>query len=280
MSAPIPRLDVAQFQCQRPPFGVADLRRRVEPIRLFGPPGDHIFETIRHTGTFYEIDLLELVARRLKQPAGVIVDVGANIGNHTVYFAKVLGARVVSIEPQPVAAEVLRRNLAVNEVAFRVHVVQAAAGERSGVVHLVSSQPGNLGATAVSDVTFLERADAGIPMRTLDDICEEEILAGNSVAFIKVDVEGFESRVLAGSRRVLERHRPLLAVELATREAFATVWPFLKQLGYEWRGPLCATPTYLFGFALGTRLWEDLLYRGWRSYSRGRLRRWLIAASH
>ena len=66
-------------------------------------------------GRFYEQEELELIGRHFK--GGVFVDVGANIGNHTIYALKFLGAtKVIAFEPNPAAARILKVNLALNLV--------------------------------------------------------------------------------------------------------------------------------------------------------------------
>ena len=47
---------------------------------------DHIYQAIRRSGRFYEVVLLEYIARFVRAPSGVVIDVGANIGNHSVFF--------------------------------------------------------------------------------------------------------------------------------------------------------------------------------------------------
>src|SRR5438874_6313231 len=68
---------------------------------------DHISNTIRRLDTFYENDLLEHMYRSIPH-SGVFLDVGANIGNHTVFLASFMAEHVVSFEPHPGLFEVLR----------------------------------------------------------------------------------------------------------------------------------------------------------------------------
>jgi hypothetical protein len=62
------------------------------------PEPDHLARVIRSTGQFYEPDVLMKI-REIHLPGTIIIDVGANIGNHTVFFAAILGAPVLAIEP-------------------------------------------------------------------------------------------------------------------------------------------------------------------------------------
>src|SRR5688572_6650888 len=65
---------------------------RPRPYALAGPAQDHLIQRIDRFGSFYEADLLEALDTALGGAKGTIIDVGANLGNHSVYFAAVIGA--------------------------------------------------------------------------------------------------------------------------------------------------------------------------------------------
>lgn len=170
--------------------------------RLHGLSGEFVFERIRETGSFYELDLLEKIAELTMGCAGVAVDVGANLGNHTAYFAKHLGYRVVSIEPEEQNVELLRENIEVNGLLDSVTVHPVAAMAEAGAVSLEQRIEGNRG-------TFFARAtESGVESTTLDELVGEQ-----DVALIKIDVEGAELDVLSGAEKVLSTQRPLVVVE-------------------------------------------------------------------
>src|SRR5918995_5379640 len=71
---------------------------------------DAIVQELRANDTFFEIDLLEHI--QMAGPhGGIYLDVGANIGNHAVYFGKFCADHVVALEPHPALVSILRRNL-------------------------------------------------------------------------------------------------------------------------------------------------------------------------
>ena len=93
---------------------------------------DVVQSVIEATRSFYEVDALRLL-RQLLRPAPRIVDVGANIGNHSVFFARICGAQwVLPIEPNPEVLPELRANLAANRcsAADLTHLGVAAGAER------------------------------------------------------------------------------------------------------------------------------------------------------
>ena len=126
---------------------------------------------------------------------GVFVDVGANVGTYALALARDVGGRgmVIAIEPHPV----IHARLAFNSAASgfsQVLLVAAAAGEADGEV-MIETDSGNLGASHV--VTGTPSAGAfKVPCFTLQHILAEA--GAERVDALKIDVEGFEDRVLTG----------------------------------------------------------------------------------
>jgi FkbM family methyltransferase len=212
---------------------------------------DHVYQQIAKYRSFYEKDLLDhLVARG--PLGGVYIDVGANIGNHSVFFGKFLADLVVAIEPVPTLAQILRRNLAVNGVHNHLVLTAAVSSEKGrGKLVLPPASHHNVGSTRVAmkeDSEAIERDALSVPVTTLDHIVEqldpEAVKKG--ISLIKLDAEGMELAVLMGARKVLDVHRPQLVVELATRRAFDEATSFLSEWGYQDIGRFCGTATYHF----------------------------------
>ena len=142
----------------------------------------------------YNLDELDFL-RQHTPAGGTFVDVGANVGTFALVMAQQVGTsgKVVAIEPHPMTFARLSFNHAASH-ATQVRLVQAAAGETDGEL-MIESGGGNLGATHV--VTGPASADAiKVPSLRLTRILDE---AGvNQVDSLKIDVEGFEDRVLIG----------------------------------------------------------------------------------
>ena len=142
----------------------------------------------------YNIEELDFLRQHL--PAGgVFVDVGANVGTFALVMARQVGptGKVVAIEPHPLTFARLSFNQSASKAA-QVRLVQAAAGDKDGEL-MIESGGGNLGATHV--VTGTASTDAiKVPSLRLTRILGE---AGvTQVDSLKIDVEGFEDRVLIG----------------------------------------------------------------------------------
>ncbi len=89
-------------------------------------PNDYVAKYLRVQGEFYERVLLEHIALRGPR-GGLFVDVGANIGNHSVYFARFLADCVVAVEPSPQLIPVLTRNLETNGITNALVIPRGAA---------------------------------------------------------------------------------------------------------------------------------------------------------
>lgn len=201
---------------------VVDIAHRGRAFQIDGvSETDHIVKLMAKSGTFYEIDLLGYIeAIKDVLPPGLIVDVGANIGNHTVFLATFLGRPVVAFEPNPTVLGLLERNLAANDA--QVRVVAKGLGAAPGRGTAVVVDEANVG-TARLDTT-----GGDLEITTLD-----AALVGEQVALIKVDVEGMELQVLQGAVETLKRSQPHLFLEAATRAHFRELRDFLAPLGYR-----------------------------------------------
>ena len=138
----------------------------------------------------------ELDFLRGSVPAGgSFVDVGANVGTYALPLARHVGAsgQVIAIEPHPVTHARLAFNRSASDLA-QVTLVAAAAGDRDGEL-MIETDGDNLGASHV--VTGKASASAiKVPSRRLQGIVSEAGLS--RIDALKIDVEGFEDRVLIG----------------------------------------------------------------------------------
>src|SRR6187431_2685690 len=102
---------------------------RGESIRFPDLP-HHVPRSIRERRTFYEVDLLEHLERAVPH-GGVWVDVGANIGNHTIFFSRYTADRVVSLEPHPDNFATLKATIRANH-ATNVTPLAIGASDHQG----------------------------------------------------------------------------------------------------------------------------------------------------
>jgi FkbM family methyltransferase len=148
-------------------------------------------------------------------PGATAIDIGANLGEWTVPFARAVGptGRVLAVEPTPLNAAALAKTLAVNALRW-AEVVRCALGDREGeadfAVPLVTSARNDTG-TAHVGAAAPDHEALRVAMRRLDRLVDERGFA--RIDLIKIDVEGHERRVLDGAATALARFRPALVVE-------------------------------------------------------------------
>lgn len=134
---------------------------------------------------------------------GIMLDLGANVGRMAVPRV-ILGDATVAYcaEPDPVSYACLARNVIENGLRGLVLPDRTAIGDRDGSVRFLRA--GGHGNYRVVPEGTAEGADVvDVPSATLDTWVERLQIDLAAVTFIKVDVEGFERRVLAGASRVL-----------------------------------------------------------------------------
>lgn len=135
------------------------------PVRFHLPnPNDHIQRIILQSRAFYERAMLEDIGSSLPEDAFVI-DVGANIGNHTLFFSAVTGARILAIEPNGEALHILRANVSLNGLQDRVDIKPIALGAEAGMGNVIEEDSSRLGMARV-----MVTADGQVPVARLDDI--------------------------------------------------------------------------------------------------------------
>jgi FkbM family methyltransferase len=217
--------------CETLRVGEAKVRVGRHRYSVTAPDGDWIGSAIQRTGRPYEQDLLRTLGQ-FAQRSSIVLDVGANIGNHVLYFALVRGATVHAFEPNPIAAEYLRTNIERNGAGdVRVHEVGLSDADGRGRI----APAEELG------MARLEQDDSGeIDVRRLDSY---DLPPHPRITVMKIDVEGAEARVLKGAEETIRTHRPMIAMEAFDQDAGR----LLYSLGYR-RFPLsfCSTPTYIF----------------------------------
>lgn len=171
-----------------------------------------------------ELDYL----KRIVPVQSVTVDVGANRGLYTRELSR-CSKQVHAFEPAKQMADLLRRTVASN-----VEVHEIAVSDRDGVATL--SVPLN-GDEAVHSLASIEqRHDEKACATELVRTARLDSLIKSDVAFVKVDVEGHELRVLHGATGVIERSRPIFLVEAEERHretTTASVFEFFKDRGYD-----------------------------------------------
>lgn len=193
-------------------------------IFFFVKNPDDSIQRYHYKGQFYEQEELDIIRRSFD--GGTFIDIGANVGNHTIYAAKFLkAAQIIPFEVHAENCRILRLNVALNN-ASEVCLDYLGIGlfGRRAFGDLVARHENNLGLVRVQ-----ERDGGGVPLAPGD-----ELLAGRSVSFLKIDVEGLEMEVLEGLAGTIAKERPTIFIEVENRNAGA-FHEWCTRMGYAAR---------------------------------------------
>lgn len=182
-----------------------------------------------HQGRWYEERMLSYIASL--GIAGTYLDVGANVGNHSVFFAlNTRAEKVIAVEPTSKAIRLMGEFLAANDLTEKVEILPYAASDENAPVEVHSV----VGAAPV----LLEG-------RRLDD------LIACPITLMKIDIEGAEPAALRGAERILRESRPRLFAEAHGEKERSAIRAVIEPIGYRETGRYFAvgklrnlSPTY------------------------------------
>ena len=205
--------------------------------RMLYPRADqYVGRSFLEYGEFSEGELD--VFRYFVQPGSVVLDIGANIGAHTVPLAQLAGPEglVIAFEPQRILHQILCANLALNSITNTLAYASALGDcvETCKIPLLDYSRPNNYGGISLDSSLEGE----SVPVDKLDNFQLPR------VDFIKMDVEGFERKVLEGGSETLKRCCPVLYVENDRQEKSEALIQLLLDWEYRlwWHTPQLFNP--------------------------------------
>lgn len=203
-------------------------------VEIICRPKDWIPWTIYLYGSYIREYEYEKFMLRISEKSSTIFDVGANIGYYTVQFAKKSNGTVYAFEPMTYQSETLHRNLRQNSIT-NVQTEKKIVSGSNGQERIFFSGLENTGKSSlVKETTDYEEVSSV----TLDSFCDEHHI--ETIDLIKIDVEGYEFKVLEGLTRMLKEQKvshifvELLDKNLAKAGSSSQeICDFLSEYGYE-----------------------------------------------
>ena len=156
----------------------------------------------------FEPGILRLIRSHLNKES-VFVDVGANIGQHSLY-ASLFARHVYAFEPITSIYHQFNRSIFENDI-FSISTYNYALGDTNTVIPIYSNKINRGGSSLVvsSERSFLQN----VKVVRLDDVASS--IGFERVDVMKIDVEGYEYSVLLGAQEVLKLHHPVLIIEFS-----------------------------------------------------------------
>lgn len=199
---------------------IVEFNKNGHQIRLVIVDPNDLIQSEQKRGKFYEEEELDTIAAYFPE-GGTFVDVGANTGQHSLYFAKLKAAHVVMVEPGPEAFRLMLQNIELNNIQNECSILQVGFSDANGradiEVHL-----DNLGSASISENSRGE----------ITTVRGDDVLIGRKIDMIKIDTEGFEIKVLAGLTETIDREQPIIYIEIDNKN-LDCFHEFMRAVRYE-----------------------------------------------
>ena len=239
--AAIAKLEAAVKQLSGQPFGVymgddLVLTQTIDGLRFFVPASDSIMAPKMIGNRVWEPRVTNFFKQALK--GGDFIDVGANIGYFSVVAAMLLSGgkgTVHAFEPNPYIFELLRKNVSINWSLAPIRMHNHAIGAKRETLHLTIPNRTPSNATLIDKGTNEGDQQISVPVIPLSEV----EIPFEKVSMMKIDVEGAEPAVLAGSAELLRTFDIDLVLEWDVvaqnyvPNATAETIVLLKTLGYS-----------------------------------------------
>ncbi len=204
-----------------------DIWEMTNGIKFYVPhfPYDSIQKIIVFYNDFFEINILKSLDKYIPKNA-VILDIGSNIGNHSVYWAARGAKSIHSFEPMLQTYNNLQKNIEINAMEKIIKPYNLGLGDTKVSGEVAKNLRNNIGATQIKESEV--SGPFSLKIDRLDDIDLKE----EKIDFVKIDVECFEPKTLAGSLETLKKYRPIVFIEVFKKNR-RFVNRFFKELGYK-----------------------------------------------
>lgn len=193
---------------------------------------DHIGRQIRSKKTFYETPLLNALSKVIiNKDREFAIDVGANIGNHTVFFGLFYN-KIIAIEPLGVNFNCLQANIINNNLQEKVHSINNALSLDGRKMEPIAPT-WNRG---MCDMVSNNNATETI---TIDQL--SPIIGPQKVSLVKIDCEAMSMEVFNALLPIIKKDKPVIVIEGTDQD----INQITTNIKYEISGKFNATPTYI-----------------------------------
>ena len=163
-----------------------------------------------------------------------IIEIGSNIGTHTIPLAKHVlnGGLIYAIEPQSQNHKLLSKNIKDNELK-NVKIIKIAISSKKGSAYMNifdENSTNNYGDSKIFKNNF--HNSESVIVKTLDQLFYEDVKEKKSIKLIKCDAQGQELNIILGSKKIIEKYKPFLYLENDDINTSKTLIENIKDMGY------------------------------------------------
>lgn len=199
---------------------------QINKTKFYTPlyPVDFIQKHLVDKNEFFEQHLLKELDQYLPEDA-IILDLGANIGNHTLYWLTASTKninKVYSFEPVKETFDILQKNIELNNLQDRVNIYNVGLYDKETNAEIAKFDMNNIGGTS------LKEGNGDLILKRLDDIQIDEA----HIDFMKIDVENLELQLLKGGVQLINKFKPTIFIE-SWPDFYSKVNDFLIKNGYK-----------------------------------------------
>lgn len=217
---------------------------------------DHIAHKINLNG-IYEREELEILVEwiKLKYPLllnGTAIDIGANIGNHSVFFSNYF-KKVKSFEPNYRTYQVLEVN---SKLSHNIETFNFGISDKEQSL-ILNINKNNIGGSYLSSTSEIKNQISHdvVKLFKLDSLLNKN----DNITLIKIDVEGHEVNVLKGAEEIIKESKPLILFELnisAFKNGISDEIEILKKYGYKKFATIETSPKF---YAIGSSRFKRIV---------------------
>ncbi len=200
-------------------------------------PSDTIGQAIVLNGLYEEEFLIsfEIIFKNYldKFKQQTLIDVGANIGNHALFFSRYF-KEIIAFEPNPTALKLLDINIFLNQTK-NIHVIPVGLSNVPGTLPFFED-PENLGGAGFNFKNYHSISKQKLNLEKGDTILSRDFTS-SSIGVMKLDIEGLELPALQGLKQTLIRHQPIIFFEAHTSQGemgSQAIFDYLTQLHYAY----------------------------------------------
>ena len=193
----------------------------------------YIGKSLREYGEFSEGEVH--LIKQLTKTNDNVIEVGSNIGTHTLPLAKHLsqGGLLYALEPQSQNYKILIKNINQNDLQ-NIKVFKIAASNKKGEAYMNlfdENETNNFGDARIFNKIFTNFEKVSVS--TLDELFFHEFNENKKLVLVKCDAQGQETNIINGSKKIIEKFKPFLYVENDNIEQSKNLIETIKSLHYS-----------------------------------------------